>query len=207
MRFNVLASKFNWRSHSSFPSWRSKILCPFSNLPVSIFSAPLQAFLALESPNLHHHPSSCECSYSSVHISSPVNSPSTHLCFAALQDLAQQTKRQQLSCVLMSWVQRNLRVLPWLLDFCGVAFRAEIAWSSLACNHDFYYLYRIQRSSWWFPHKNEGHLFFRTNSFSDLPPTDFLFHPFLLSKIRLCKKFGPTPMNPSWDGQKTPRHI
>ena len=59
MRFNVLASKFNWRSHSPFPSWRSKILCPFSNLPVSIFSAPLQAFLVLESPNLHHHPSSC----------------------------------------------------------------------------------------------------------------------------------------------------
>lgn len=41
-------------------------------------------------------------------ISSLVNSPSTHLCFAALQDLTQQTKRQQLSSVLMRW----------LLDFC-----------------------------------------------------------------------------------------
>ena len=150
MRFNVLASKFNWRSHSPFPSWRSKILYPFSNLPVSIFSAPLQAFLVLESPNLHHHPSSCEGSYSSVHLS-------THHPPTSASQLSNiwPSKRSDNNSPLSWWVE-----LRWLLDFCGVAFRAEIAWSSLACNHDFYYLYRIQRSSWWFPHKNEGHLFF-----------------------------------------------
>ena len=97
-------------------------------------------------------------------------------------------------------------VVAGFLCVC-VAFWAEIAWSSLACNHDFYYLTVFRGHLDGFPTKMKVICFSVRTLFSDLPPTDFTFHPFLLSKIRLCEKFGPTPMNPSWDGQKTPRHI
>ena len=64
------------------------------------------------------------------------------------------------------------------------------------------------RSSWWFPPQRRRSSVFPYELFLWSPFLwIFLFHPFLLSKIRLCGKFGPTPMNPSWDGQKTPRHI